>query len=134
MLVLIALAATRPRGAALSALVACAAAIASVATFRLLWLAPHDALAYPQQQTLADVAALHDADVIAWREPDTVDYGPFTFAQFFLPQANIHIFPADRLPPPGADVVVGEPGWAPKPGWVRTAGSPDGKLDVWVRG
>ena len=133
-LAVIAVAATRTGGAAFSALVAAAAAVASIATFQVLWLGPHDRAAYPDRRTLADVVVLRKAEVIAWREPDTVAYGPYTFAQFFLPDARIVIFPAEASPPQGADVVVGTPGWVPDPGWIRTADSPDGELELWVRG
>ena len=131
-LILVALAATSRRGAALSASVAAAAAVASVTTFYGLWLGPHDARYYPSGRTLADVERLLDADVIAWCEPKDRAYGPYTFAQFYLPQARIELFPAAGAPASGADIVVGSAGCAPELGWERTASSPDGKLELWV--
>ena len=79
----------------------------SVATFHGLWLGPHDARFYPGGRTLADVAQLHAAEVIAWCEPKPGGYGPFTFGQFYLPQARIELFSATGRPAPDADIVVG---------------------------
>jgi hypothetical protein len=131
-LILVALATTAPHGAALSASVATVAALASVATFHVLWLVPHDAHYYPGGRTLADVAALRAAEVIAWCEPTAGAYGPYTFGQFYAPHARIERFPVAGRPAPDADVVIGPAGCAPKLGWVRTAGSPDGELELWV--
>ena len=131
-LTLAALATTLPRGPELSASVAAAAALASIATFHGLWLGPHDALFYPGRRTLADVAELHNAEVIAWCEPKVGAYGPYTFGQFYAPQARIERFPVAGKPAPDADVVIGPAGCAPELGWVRTASSPDGDLELWV--
>jgi hypothetical protein len=131
-LVLVGLAAALPRGAALSALVAGVAAVGSIATFHALWLGPHDADAYPTGRTIADVADLRDAEVIAWGDPGYGGYGPYTFGQFFAPRARIDVIPAGGRPAAGTDVVIGPQGWAPEPGWVRTADNPSSELELWV--